>query len=222
MNITDLITEGLELGGNPGLTTRATAFLKILLRHLYRNYDWNFLLTPVTVAADAATYHRVLTAMPPDYRAIKQVTVEGGDGTPLIQLPYEQVLAKIASDVANGVSASKTKPLYFATQEIGGSRALLFYPIPDTRYNYELLYYKMPDTASYTGATFPEFDDEAAMVTAIAHFVQQWDKETLQALIAREASAMAASYRNNHEDRGRARVQQLPFEDAVFRNGPRD
>ncbi|MGH3431037.1 MAG: hypothetical protein ACRDQZ_26285 [Mycobacteriales bacterium] len=44
-----IVSEGLELGGNPGLTTRATTFLNMLLDHIYRSQDWEFLLKTATV-----------------------------------------------------------------------------------------------------------------------------------------------------------------------------
>jgi hypothetical protein len=214
--IDQIVTEGLELGGNPGLTVRATAFLKFLLDTIYRVQDWEFLRTTADVLADAGNFAKLSVALPATYRAIKQVTVQGGDSQPLIQMPFEEIHRVQKKDIALGANASSGKPLYFATSEEAAAISLLFYPIPDTRYTYELVYYKQPDVLAYTGASKPEFSDSSALIMAVAHFAQQWDQNNMQELIRREAKNISDAYRLNHRDTGRAGVIVLPFDEVAF------
>lgn len=216
LDIQTIVSEGLELGGNPGLATRATVFLKYLLAHLYRSQDWDFCKKTSRVLADAADYGKVSVAIPADYRAIVQLHIDG-EVAPLTPMSMEEldVLRQNAADAA--ATPIATAPSHFAVAKESGATVIYLYPKPATRYTVNLRYYYIPDTTAYIGTTKPEYDDEASMVIAVANFAQKWDKEQLQELIAREARTMAASYRVNHQDTGRAGVTQLPMDERTFR-----
>ncbi|MGH3431036.1 MAG: hypothetical protein ACRDQZ_26280 [Mycobacteriales bacterium] len=63
-----------------------------------------------------------------------------------------------------------------------------------------------------------EFPDSWALVGAVAHYAQAYDKEQLQIIIRQEAKSIADEYRLNHRDRGRAGVEILPMDETTFKN----
>jgi hypothetical protein len=223
LTIDQIVAEGLDLGGNPGITTRATTYLKYLLHTLYRTDDWEFLLKSATALSDVGDFGKIsAAALPADYRAIRQLHI-APDPMPLQQVPFEDLSVMRNNDAATGSSASGSKPRLFAIDNGGGSKGDFYvYPKPDTRYTFNLRYYRLPDVTAYTGATIPEFDDSAALVMAVAHFAQSYDQNTFQELMRQEARAIANSYRLSHRDIGRAAVEILPFSEHHFRKPFRD
>lgn len=213
--LTTIITEGLELGGNPGLSSgsnRALQFLKFLLRHLFTTYDWEFLKTTASAAANAGDYSIVSTAIPSDYRAIAQLSVDT-EPDPMVQIPWE----RIERLRANQSALVDGKPTHFSVRETSGTRQILVWPKPVSRYTFAMLYYSLPDTSAYTGATENPFPDDQPLMLAVAHFAQAYDKEQLQVLIAQTAKSVWDEYRTSHRDQGRASVEILDWDPTTFK-----
>lgn len=212
----DIITEGLELGGNPGLSTgdnRALRFLRFFFQHLFQSFDWEFLETEAVVTPDGGDFSVISATIPATYKAVRQLSIQG-ELYPLRQIPYEQIKILRSSQT----SLSSGKPTHFAVRETSGARQILLYPKPNASYNYDLIYYYVPDTSVYAAGTpnpIPNSDHVISM--AVAHFAQAYDKEQLQVLMDRLAQDVWAEYRRSHRDVGRADVEQLDFDPGTFK-----
>lgn len=218
--IDEIVAEGLELGNNTGITGHATTFLKFLLDTVLRNSDWEFLLKSTTITPGADLSYVPAANMPADYRAMRQLHIDGAY-EPLLQIPHERMMVARKNDIAAGVALSAGTPTVFSIDEGAGSSEIYLYPRPAKLYTLNIRYYRMPDVRAYAGSTKVEFSDAASLIMAVAHFAQQYDQNNMQQLLQAEAKSIADSFRISHRDKGRASVEQIPFDEATFRSGPR-
>ncbi len=222
LTLGQIVTEGLELGGNPGLVTRATTFCKLLADHIFRAEDWEWLLKSATIQADASNFGKISNSgLPTDYRAVRQLfATSDTSGTvmqPVQQVPYEQLLINILNDNQNSITSGQV-PTHFAVDMGAGAAAAVIYlwPKPDHRVTFNLRYYQLPDVSAYSAGAVMDFPDSWSFVGAVAHYAQSYDKETLQSIIQNEARSIIDQYRLNHRDAGRASVEVVPMDQRTF------
>jgi len=233
LTIDKIVTNGLDLGGNPGVVAGATVFLQALLDHMFRSYDWDFLLKSVAITTDAGNNQMISAAnLPTDYRAIRQLWVNFFQNTtvmtPLIQIRYENLLINILNDNNRGITSSGP-PSHFALDTSASAANtgvpnpdVWLWPKPTAPVTMQLSYYRLPNVSSYLTGQAVDYPDAWALVGAVAHYAQKYDKESLQSILQQEAKILADEYRINHRDVGRAGVEVIPFDSVTFKTFKQD
>ena len=209
----EIVTEALQLGGNPGLTTRAQNFLNLFLDHLYRVFDWEFLLTEASITGSGSSvaaptlYGRVLALH------IDAVGSSAISDTPLVQVDYPTLWRRIRVDAANGIT-SASGPTHFAVSPTTPS--IVTWPVSSVAFTGKILYYKIPAALTADG-DYPAFPHSLALVNAVTNYVESYERESLQILIDRAADKVLAQYANAHFDAGRAGASNFGLDKNVFR-----
>jgi len=212
-----IISEGLELGGNPGIAARARVFLNILLDHLYRAHDWDFLEKDTAVTATQGT-ETISLASITDFR-----TPTG------LRFTDDSVALKLVAwrDIWNLVEADKDKspppegvPTMYAFDR--DANQLILYPIPNKTRAGKLRYLRLPIQPAVTpiatyDALFPEFEDAYALVSAIAEFAKFFDQESAVLLATRLTEVLIGEAKRADVSGGRANSNQLHFDSTVHR-----
>lgn len=199
-NLGTLITAGLARASNPGISVEALAFMKRLLAHWYMTKDLRFNLASANITATASGVDiSALTT----FRSVYLLKLEG-IRQPLEEKSYKDLWPVIQEDEDNSILGT---PVQFATEI--DKQTLILYPRPAQSYSGVLKYYSAPSTASWTTATFPEYEDALALETAVADFAQNYDKEPMGVLVTRLTEQLQAEYENRHEPVGRATQQTL-------------
>jgi hypothetical protein len=216
-----IISNGLELGGNPALTTLAQTFLNLVLDHLYRSYDWDFLHKHAQAVADPSDFGKIpYTALPADYRVIQKIRPAGVKAANwLRQMDHAELWLRRLTDAENAVAAV-TAPTYFAAEgSTSGSGAvpdLYVWPTPSARLTYDLLYYRIP--VALTGDTAPDFPHHMALVYAVADWCKDYERDTVQVQAKIAADRLVAQFRTNYADQGRANPIVLAYDEGYFPN----
>lgn len=205
MTIAEIVAEGIKQAGNPGITTRAQAFLIAWLNHMALSYDWEFLLAEASVVT--SNRHEVSLAAVTDFRNIDVLKLDGIT-VDLEQMDYRELWVLLQQAIEDDAGGT---PAYFAPTP--DRSKLLLYPRPPsgTVYSGKILYYKQPDPTDYTSASNPEFDDTLALIAGVAHFAQVYDKEPLQVTIKVLSSEYFGQYRAAHENKGRNKPQTMKW-----------
>lgn len=209
----EIITEALQLGGNPGLTTRAQNFLNLFLDHLYRVFDWDFLLKEASISGSSYTF-----TLPADYGRVLSVSLDAVGSTaiglePLIQASYPDLWQRTRVDNANGTRTSSA-PTHFAISPTTPSG--IVWPVPSNSWTGKMLYYHIPAELTSDGE-YPVFPHSLALVNAVTNYVESYERESLQILIERAADEVLKKYANAHFDEGRAGHMSVGMDPNVFR-----
>lgn len=204
----EIVTEALQWGGHPGLTTRVNSFLNLFLDHLYRAHDWEFLLTEASISSGSPVYTATAPAL---YGRVKAIHLDG-EAAPLKQIAFEDLWQQVRSDNSNNLTSSG-KPTHFAIDPAGPT--FWFWPVPNKSFSGKLLYYKIPAKLTSDGE-YPLFPDSLSLVEACVTFIESYEKESLQVIIDRTASETIRRYANNHFDKGRAASNNITLDPNIF------
>lgn len=180
LNRGEIIDQGLQLGGNPGLTTRARVFLNLALRRLERSYAWDHLQKEDTSLTTTSGTENVSLSGITDFRKVVELWLGAGNSNSassgaLVQEPWRNLWTRINYDRAQ---SNTGRPTHYAVDS-NGSR-LIFWPIPDDAYSLRLLYMSQTaelstsDTTAYDADT-PTFPDSTTLVNLVAFFARRWD-----------------------------------------------
>lgn len=210
----EIITEALQLGGNPGLTTRAQNFLNLFLDHLYRVFDWDFLLTEASISG-TSTF-----TLPSDYGRVLAIHLDAVGSSaiteyPLVQVDYPSLWQRKRTDTANNLTASGG-PTHFAISPTTPSG--IVWPTSSVTFTGKMLYYKIPAKLS-SDSDYPAFPHSLALVNAVTTYVESYERESLQILIDRAANEVLSQYANAHFDQGRAGAMNFGLDPTVYRWG---
>lgn len=210
----EIITEALQLGGNPGLTTRAQNFLNLFLDHLYRVFDWDFLLTEASISG-TSTF-----TLPSDYGRVLAIHLDAVGSNSiaeysLVQSDFPSLWQRQRTDTASGLTAS-SGPTHFAISPTTPSG--IVWPTSSVTFTGKMLYYKIPAKLTADG-DYPAFPHSLALVNAVTNYVESYERESLQILIDRAADEVLARYANAHFDQGRAGSMDVGMDKNVFRWG---
>lgn len=199
-----IISEGLELGGNPGLSDRARVFLNILLNHIERVWDWTYLEKEAPISLSAGDEKASLAAVT-DFGKVLQVHMDK-DGVPLKQVRYDEIWRKIRVD--QGANSQGT-PTEFAVEP--DKTDLVVWPIPKKAAAGKLRYISVPvqpDPGAANEVTYnadvPNFPDSYALVMAVAEFAKLYDQEEFFALTDQLVARIMAEARVAEWDNSRA------------------
>lgn len=215
MNRGEIITEALQLGGNPGLTTRAQNFLNLFLDHLYRVFDWDFLLTEASISGSSYTF-----TLPADYGRVLAIHMDAVGSNaiaerPLIQTDYPSLWKATRVDNAN-VTTTTSGPTHFAISPATPSG--IVWPVSSVAWTGKMLYYKIPAKLT-DDLDYPAFPHSLALVNAVTNYVESYERESLQILIDRAADEVLGQYANAHFDQGRAGQMSVGMDANVYRWG---
>ena len=206
-----VVSNGLEMGGNTGIETLANTFLNLFLDSLARAHDFETLVKLTSIAGIAGGIN---LAAHPDYRAIKQIQLVG-DSSPLIQTDFATIVSRRTPDIENGVTGDATHFAAF-TAEGGASSSLYLWPIPSSAVTANILYYSVPAEIT-SDDTVPWYEDSTTLVNAVADFAAMYDRDTMQAIVARNVDVALGRAMSGMTDQGRANAQQLKFDSSVYR-----
>lgn len=204
----EVVTEALQLGGNPSLTTRVNSFLNLFLDHLARSFDWQELVTEASLSSSSPIY---TFALPADYGRMLAVHIDEAD-RPLVQVPWPELWQKIRTDAALSTTSS-SDPTHFAIEP--GTPKAYVWPVPSNTYAGKILYYKIPAEIT-ADATVPWFPHSLALVNACTTYVESYERESLQVLIDRATDDVLRRYANNHFDSGRAGSTSIGMDQNIF------
>lgn len=196
-----LITAGLARASNPGISTEALAFAKRLFQHWYNTkaLRFNIASTSVTATSSGIDISALTT-----FRSVYLLKLTGIERPMLETIPYKDLWPMIQHASESSITGT---PTHFATEI--NKQSLILYPRPAQTYTGTLKYYSAPSTASWTTATFPEYEDALAIETAIADWAMNYDKEPMGVLVTRLTEQLQAEYENHSEPVGHANQQTL-------------
>lgn len=232
LNRGQIINQGLQLGGNPGLNTNppgvtgdtlAQQFFNLLLDHTLRGEDWPFLRKVTTVNSSGGPggfYNKIPgSALPSDYSRIHRLHAPK-DQLYLQQVPHEDLWIKLQNDVASSAAPTSSTPRLFSVDEGStitnlGPPDIYLYPNPNASYTYDLIYYAIP-TPLTLDSQVPVFPDHLSLVYAIAEWAKDYTRDTTQAMAVSAALKIKAMFKANMNDQGRSHALQVKFDDAAF------
>jgi len=213
----DIISEGLELGGNPGLTVRARVFLNLFLDRYGRAKDHLELLIENTALATTVNSETVSLSSIGTLRKIAQVWLQDA-AAGLQQTLRERIFVTLNSAREAG---TKARPLKFVHDRQGDQ--LIFEVPADKIYTMRILYYDLPaqpsstDTSTYD-ALSPTFPSSYLLVAAVALFAQRWNMDTMLALALRAVSEALDAEAAEREDMDQgANELRLELDPIVYR-----
>ena len=191
----EIIDQGLQLGGNPGLTTRARVYLNLALRRLETAFAWDHLQKEDTSLTTTAQSEVVSLSGITDFRKVVELwqgagTSDSAGNRPLTQRPWREIWAKINRDRAQ---SQYGRPREYAV-DTNGNR-LIFWPIPDDARGLRLLYLSQTaeqdtsDTATYDADT-PTFPDSTVLVNLVAEYARRWDSDPAYAIAKSAVNAV--------------------------------
>lgn len=223
LTLAQIITQGLQQGGNPGLATIpagytesiALTFCKSFLHHIFLNYDFPIQLKwgTFTTGTGADGTYAVSLAGLTRYRSVKMIKLDTIHEPLTQKLDIADIYTKILSD-QDSSPVPTGKPYEYAAKD---KTQLYVYPIPDVTYTGKILYYSMPDVAGYTTSTVVEFEDTYALINAVAFFARDYDKDSIMNLTGSIAKQLFGEYRVAVEDVGRDTVNQLQLSKQFFK-----
>jgi len=202
-----IVTQGLELGGNTAITDLTNSFLDLFLDTLARAKDFESLVKEASISAAAG--NEEVTIGQADYRSIKTLHLDGDD-QPLIQEDHTIIWRKLRVDKENGQTGI---PTHFAINPVGDK--ILLYPVPKNAETGKILYYSIPD--SLAGDDTPFVKDANILVSAVADFAAMYDRDTMQQIITRNVAMAMGIGMTSIDDHGRSRMKQLKFEPTVYK-----
>ena len=213
--IADIVTAGLKDGGNPGISTRATAFLIAWLDHMALAFDWEFFLDEATITT--VNRHEISLAGI-TYRNVADLRLTGITA-PLQQVGYREIWNWIYDATANNPNGGGIPEVFSPTPD---RSKLLIFPRPTIGVTYagKLLYYKRPDPSAMVGSTYPAFEDVLALERGVAHYAQVYDKEPMQLTMERLTTDLWGAYRTAHQDKGRNKPQTMKWGTAFTKMEP--
>ena len=205
---TQIITQGLQQGGNPGLDvipagqtiSLAVRFFNTFLHHAFLTRDFQFLVTSGNITVTASNELVSLSALT-RFRNILLVRLEDIRQPLNNTLSYHEIFAQVEAD-KDSSPISTGQPIYYAS--VPDKTSLIFWPIPDKAYTGKILYYRVPDVSTYTDSSVVEFEDSLALVTAVEMFARNYDKEDLMVASEAIANKLFGEYRAAEGDMGRA------------------
>lgn len=229
-----IIHDGLNWGGNPGLANALTGqsgatvslavrMLNMVLQHIHRAKPWPWLKKRTTVQADATDTDKIpASALPSNYRALINLRPQGVkfSGLGLTQehdIDRLQALRSIASE--NG-SPTQPSPEQFAIDE--GTRTsteerldIWLYPKPSTRLTFDLSYLYLPSDLA-AGTDKPIFPDHLILVNLITAWAKDYQRDMTTATALALANKAIAEYAAAAADKGRQTNLQLEFDEVYF------
>lgn len=178
-----IIAEGLQIGGNPGLTTRARVFLNLFLDMLYRAQGWDFLEKEDATLSTAVGVETVSLAGIADFRHVIKLWQAGG-GQPLMMEPWSRLWHLVNRDREKNTNG---RPTAFALNRNGDE--LIMWPRPNAIRSLRLLYLSIPDqplttpAATYDALT-PLLSQNRVggswmLVNAVAEYARRWDTDSM-------------------------------------------
>ena len=191
------MTEGLELGGNTDLTTRATVFLALLLNKMARDYDWPELLVlfPFTLTKGSEVLD--ISALT-DFKVPRKLRLDTTN-EPLYEAEggYPELLHLVEEEKLNG---SEGQPRVFAVAP--DKQSLIVHPIPNSAFTGDLLYYSIPDAPTADTET-PWMEDTMLLTLLVAEFSKLHDQEMTLAQFMGIVTEALVRARQNALPRGR-------------------
>jgi hypothetical protein len=219
LNRGEIISEGLALGGNPGLTTRARVLLNTVINRLEHAYAWEHLQKEDTSLATAASSEVISLSGISDLGAIVEVWQDGAsddspDNKPLVMVPWRAISTPVNVMRSQGTTGRPRR----VAHDRNGNR-LILYPIPDKVRSLRMLYMSYTaeqDTSNTTtyDADTPTFPYTWVLKNAVAEFARRWDTDSLanlSRLITQEAVEDALMF----EQTNRSHSVQLTLDPAV-------
>lgn len=210
----EIITEGLELGGNPELTSRAQLFLNFWLDELYAAYNWPWLLKEESITVSNSTID--VSTLNNTFRAAKAIRLED-DNRELAEYVdgFVGLRIRLLRD-ADSESSSGGKPRYFATDPDSSNDQIYVYPKPDKSYSGTIWYYYQPAKLSDDGAV-PVLPSAMLAVSAVAAFAAKFDGSNLLAILDSQVKQALRMLRANQGPDGIQRMPNIPFDKNVTR-----
>ena len=213
LNRGEIITEGLQLGGNPGLSTRAGIFVNIFHDELCAAYDWPFLLYEESITVDTTgTFD--LSTLTKTCRAIRGIRL-ASEQSILTEWGEDFVDMRVRL-LADADSGSTGKPTHFITDPDRSNDQVYFYPKPDASYSATIWYYYQPDEIT-SDATVPEIPSAAVMVNAVAAFASRFDGSNMLQILDTEVIKAVRNLRANMGPDGKQRQKVIRFDKSVHR-----
>lgn len=209
MNRGQIVAQGLELGGNTGITSLANDFLNLFLDNLARSKDFETLITEASISGTAGSSDVDISSLA-TYRSILRVHLDGDD-QPLKQQDYPDIWKQVRVDTAAGSTGT---PEHFAIKP--DSTTLVLWPIPKTQPVGKILYYRVP-AAMTSDSDVPWFADAHTMVNAVADFSATYDKDPLLQVIQRNLDVALGKAVQGLDDSNRSRAQQIKFDPFTYR-----
>jgi hypothetical protein len=222
----EIVTEGLEMAGNTGLTTRANVWLNLWLSKVYTQWPWAFLQNhygPISVAvgtqkvtfgAGQNTDDRIHTIR----RALLTDPVSGVVST---ELQLRSSSSVNALDILSGVSATnygQPRVLHVVPSSTAGQWELYFSPRPAVATRLVLVAHFTPDHLS-ADSDVPSYPNDETMMFAVYVAALRHQQDERWQSEAAELRRMIAADRSVHG--GGADVVGPVLSHTRFGGGPR-
>lgn len=212
LNRGEIVTQGLEEGGNPGITLLANTFLNNFLDEVYAAYDWPFLLKEesITISTSAVS----VASLSETYRKTKAIHLDDSD----FELQeWKFGFTDLRRRIRNADRDSQTnEPLFFFPDPDTSLDQIHVFPVPDKSFPATLWYYFQPAELT-ADANVPTLPSASLMVAAVADFAARYDREDTQIIMAQNVRKAVRELRRNIRDFGQQRMDGLEF-DRNFHN----
>lgn len=216
LNRGQIISQGLEEGGNTGITSLAETFLNSFLDQLARAIDHPDLLEEESVTLTSTSYIDT-TALTATYLKIRGIHLDG-EAQELTEHPGG--LVEIRKLIRRDSSSSNTgKPQYFFSDP--AKSRIWVWPTPDKSYPAVIWFYKQP-AALTSDSDIPWVDDASLCIAAVAEFAARYDRDNMYVVVRDLVDRYAQRFRAGETDYGRQRSFQLRFDPATHHWRRRD
>lgn len=216
LNRGDLVTRGLQRGGQPYLTTEARYFLNSLLSHLYQARTWEFLSRTATVSSGSNLGELDISALSPAYQSFQRLLITSPTNYrgvvaygPEMGLKYNDIWEKVEEAAFNSETAA---PVYCVADP--QKQHILLYPTPAESVTAKLRYYCLPAEISVADggdSSTPDWPDDHGMITAIAFFAREWRNLDGAQLLERASEMLIARISSSHIDEGRGGPARIKY-----------
>lgn len=209
LTFAEIVTQGLEKSGNPGIVTLAGTFLNTFLDTLARARTWPALAKTATITTGSPT-NVVSLASVTDLEFIKEVYFQD-----LGKLREDQSWEHLTWQLAEDARYSAVGvPSHYALAP--DKSQLIIWPKPDTARTGSLFYQRQPAEITVT-SNVPWYHDASALVDAVTEFSLFYDKEQWQVIADRMVARAIAKSAPAMLFRGRGQSLRIKPDPAVFR-----
>lgn len=211
LNRGQIITQGLEEGGNPGITGIAATFLNLFLDELYASYDWPWLRKEATISISNGGNTIDISGFSSNARQIQEIRLDNSS-VPLTEWPgtFAELRIKLLTAAEGG---STGEPRWFMVDPDRSQQRIYVYPIADKAYT-GYAWYQYQPAALTSDNEIPTCPSAAVMVAAVAEFAARYDRDDMFAIVT-QAVRMAKARLRRDRVWGGGRQETIPFDKTV-------